>query len=249
MTKQNPGHIDDATLPEVAGMKTPNAVRPSLTYGCCARRINASSCGPHLLQSNCRLVYHWAMPNYRRAIIPGGSFFFTLVVHKRRPLFSQSSSVALLGSVFRRCQMRWPFTMNAIVLLPNHLHAIWSLPPGDDEYSKRWGWLKKEFTKQWLQIGGTEWAVSEGRKRERRRGVWQPRFWEHTLEDEEDFERHFDYIHWNPVKHGYVQRPYEWSHSSFHRYVRLGVYDRRWGCFTEDHPGFDFRDIENTARE
>lgn len=189
------------------------------------------------------------MPDYRRAFVPGGSFFFTLVVHKRQPLFSEARAVALLGSVFRRCLMRWRFKVDAIVLLPDHLHAIWSLPPGDSEYPKRWGWSKKEFTTHWLQMGGREWVISSARKRERRRGVWQPRYWEHTLEDEEDFERHVDYIHWNPVKHGYVECPYEWPHSSFHRHVRLGAYDRRWGCFTPSQAPMDFRDIEDTVGE
>jgi putative transposase len=191
------------------------------------------------------------MPNYRRAIVPGGSFFFTVVVHRRRPLFDQPAATALLGSVFRRCLMRWPFTVNAVVLLPDHLHTIWSLPPGDSDYSKRWGWLKKEFTKSWLQIGGQDYVVSEGRKRQRRRGIWQPRFWEHTLEDEDDFEAHFDYIHWNPVKHGHVDCPHQWPHSSFHRYVRLGVYDRLWGCFTSDMQAapFDCRNLEDRTGE
>jgi len=139
--------------------------------------------------------------------------------------------------------------VNAIVLLPDHLHSIWSLPPGDGEYSKRWGWLKKEFTKHWLQIGGVEWVISSARKRERRRGVWQPRFWEHTLEDEDDFERHFDYVHWNAVKHGHARCPHEWPHSSFHGYVGLRVYDRHWGCFTERDPPMDFSDIEDTIGE
>lgn len=94
------------------------------------------------------------MPNYRRAYVPGGSFFFTLVTNRRAPLFSQALGRRLLGSMFRRCLLRWPFTINALVLLPEHLHAIWSLPPGDIEYPKRWGWIKKEFTKEWLREGG-----------------------------------------------------------------------------------------------
>jgi putative transposase len=147
--------------------------------------------------------------------------------------------------------MRWPVTVNAIVLLPEHLHTIWTLPPGDAGYPKRWGWLKKEFTKSWLQIGGEDQVVSEGRKRQRRRGIWQPRYWEHTLEDENDFERHFDYIHWNPVKHGHVACAYHWPHSSFHRYVELGVYERHWGCFTKQmqRAPLDFKDIEDTVGE
>jgi hypothetical protein len=93
-------------------------------------------------------------------------------------------------------------------------------------------------------------AVSASRQRERRRGVWQPRYWEHTIRDENDFERHFDYIHWNPVKHGCVRCPHEWPHSSFHQYVERGVYDRRWGCFSEAPPAaFHFHDIRSTTGE
>jgi len=185
--------------------------------------------------------------NYRRAFVPGGSFFFTICVDRRRQLFSLPPARNLLGSVFRRCLLRWPFTCNAIVLLPDHLHVIWSLPPGDSEYPKRVGWAKKEFTAHWLKIGGVDQPVSKGRQRQRRRGIWQPRYWEHTLQDEDDFERHFDYIHWNPVKHGHVACPHEWPYSSFHRYVDLGVYDRRWACFGAWQP--DFRDIEDECGE
>lgn len=106
------------------------------------------------------------MPNYRRAFVPGGFFFFTVVVHRRR-------------------------------------------------------------------------------------GIWQPRFWEHTLEGEDDFEHHFDYVHWNPVKHKHVTCPHEWPHSSFHRYVSLGVYNRQGGCFTAQmkKPPLDFSDIEDQTGE
>ena len=159
------------------------------------------------------------MPNYRRWFVAGGNFFFTVVIDDRRPLFNNATAVSLLGSIFRNCVTRWPLTVNAMVLLPEHLHAMWTLPPSDDAYSKRWAWIKKEFTKQWLATAGHDHAVSEARQRERRHGIWQPRFWEHTLQDETDFERHFDYIHWNPVKHGYVHCPHEWPHSTFHRYI------------------------------
>jgi putative transposase len=188
------------------------------------------------------------MPNYRRAHVPGGSFFFTLVTNRRARLFTQPRGRHLLGSMFRRCLLRWPFTINALVLLPEHLHAIWSLPPGDDDYPKRWGWIKKEFTKEWLHVGGAEERVSDARRRERRRGVWQPRYWEHTLEDEDDFERHFDYIHYNPVKHGHVKCPRDWPWSSFHRWVARGVYSEHWAC---SQGGFlmDFSDIEDHVGE
>ncbi len=134
------------------------------------------------------------------------------------------------------------------MLLPDHLHAIWSLPPGNAEYSKRWNFIKKEFTKRWLAAGGRETEISDARRREQRRGVWQPRFWEHALEKDDDFERHFDDIHDNPVKHGYVKRPRDWAWSSFHRWVRAGVYPEHWACWN-DGGDFPFNDIEKTVGE
>lgn len=193
------------------------------------------------------------MPNLRRAFIRGGTFFFTLVTNRRAHLFAQARAKRLLGTTFRRCQEKWPFTFNALVLLPDHLHAIWSLPPGDDEYPKRWGWIKKEFTKEWLSVGGMEESISAARQEERRRGVWQPRYWqprywEHTLEDEDDFERHFDYVHYNPVKHGYAKCPRDWPESSFHRWVAAGVYPEHWAC-TQRGFSMDFGDIEESVGE
>lgn len=189
------------------------------------------------------------MPNYRRARVPGGCFFFTLVTHARKPLFHDERARRVLSRVLHRCQMERPFTINAIVLLPDHLHTIWTLPGGDLGYPSRWGWIKKEFTKAWTDLGGSEEDVSPGRKRERRRGVWQPRYWEHTLDDEADFERHFDYIHFNPVKHGLVPFPYQWPWSSFHRWVRTGVYPSDWACSSTETAAMNFRDIERTVGE
>ena len=182
------------------------------------------------------------MPNYRRARVPGGCFFFTQVTDRRASLFRDAAARNLLASAFSRCRMRWPFAITAIVLLPDHLHTIWTLPPGDEDFSTRWAWLKKEFTKAWLAIGGTEQRISGGRKAERRRGVWQPRFWEHTVQDEGDFERHFDYIHYNPVKHGLVSTPPEWPWSSFHRWVRRGVYPPNWASGTDPPPNLNGMD-------
>lgn len=184
------------------------------------------------------------MSNYRRAYIPGGTFFFTLKTENNAPIFAEQKNVELLGQVFREAKRLWPFEIKAMVLLPDHLHAIWSLPAGDDEYPKRWGWLKKEFTKRYLEHGGREQSTSSSRKRYRRRGVWQRRYWEHTIEDEDDFEVHFDYVHWNPVKHKYVKCPIEWPHSSFHRWAAKGVYDRNWGCGDREP-----KTIWNTSRD
>ncbi len=116
-----------------------------------------------------------------------------------------------------------------MVLLPDHLHTIWTLPEGDARYPARWGWIKKEFTARWLRAGGAEQTVTAGRHRDGRRGVLQPKYWEHTLRDEDDFERHLEYIHFNPVHHGLVRRPGDWPYSSFHRWVRRGAYPADWG--------------------
>ncbi|MCB9954068.1 MAG: transposase [Planctomycetaceae bacterium] len=169
------------------------------------------------------------MPNWRRAYVPGGTFFFTVVTERRQPLFANEVARRLLGDVFRECLRDWSFELNAIVLLPDHLHAIWTLPRGDTNYPGRWSKIKREFTKRWLAQGGSEQQVSEGHQRDGRRGVWQPKYWEHTLEDEDDFERHFDYIHFNPVKHGLVTHPTLWPWSTFHRWVAAGVYPQNWG--------------------
>ena len=174
------------------------------------------------------------MPNYRRAIVPGGTYCFTIVTYNRAKIFSDPADVSILGDVIRAAKQHWPVTIDAIVLLPDHWHTIWTLPPGDTEYSKRMGWLKKEFTKRWIKSGGDENPVSQSEKSERRRGIWQPRFWEHVIEDDDEFDRYFDYIHWNPVKHQYVTRPQDWKHSSFHRWVAYGVYPLDWGC-SENH--------------
>ncbi len=186
------------------------------------------------------------MPNYRRAFVPGGTFFFTVVTHQRQPILADDPARRLLGSLIRRCQMKWSFKINAVVLLPDHLHTIWTLPRGDSGYSRRWGWLKKEFTKNWLTIGGVETVVSAARRRERRRGVWQPRFYEHTIQDEDDFEIRFDYIHYNPVKHRLVRCPKDWQWTSFHRWVDCGVYPRNWAC---GHSAPSFKHIEDSVGE
>ena len=186
------------------------------------------------------------MPNYRRAFVPGGTFFFLIVTYQRRRLFSDPAAVRLLGDLFREVKRDRPFDLNAIVLLPDHLHTIWTLPSGDTAYSARIGWVKKEFTKKWRATGGHEQLVSAGEACERRGGVWQPRFWEHTCEDTNDFDRRFDYVHFNPVRHGYVTRAADWPHSSFHRWVRRGIYNTGWG--TAERPP-DLSDLDDESGE
>jgi putative transposase len=187
------------------------------------------------------------MADYRRWRVVGGTYFFTVVAHSRAPLFADPVAKRLLGEKFRACQKRWPFEVPAMVLLPEHLHAIWSLPPGDANFARRWAWIKKEFTKAWLASGGTEQRVSRARRRRGDRGVWQPRYWEHTIDNEHDFDRHFDYIHYNPVKHGHAECPAEWAESSFRRWAAAGVYDPKWGSLR--HGTLSFDDLNETAME
>lgn len=187
------------------------------------------------------------MADYRRSFVPGGTYFFTVVTHSRAPLFRHPVARRLLGEKFRACQERWPFSVDAIVLLPEHLHTIWSLPEKDTGYPLRWAWIKKEFTKSWLASGGIEQTLSQSRVQRGDRGVWQPRYWEHTIQDEIDLERHFDYIHYNPVKHGHVDCPTDWPFSSFHRWVKHGVYEPEWGSYS--HGALKFDDLNETAME
>ena len=170
------------------------------------------------------------MPNYRRAFSPGGTSFFTLITERRRPLLCDPLARQLLHAAIDNCRRTRPFDLTAVVILPDHLHAVWQLPEGDADFSTRWSRIKSEFTRGWLAAGGADAALSDSRRRNRRRGVWQRRFWEHELRDEDDFSRHVDYIHYNPVKHGHAACPHAWAWSSFHRWAANGYYPRDWCC-------------------
>lgn len=170
------------------------------------------------------------MSDYRRYFVSGGTYFFTVKTEYNRPIFREPKYAEILGSKLREAKDKWPFEVIALVLLPDHWHILLSLPPGDDKYSARLGWIKKEFTKACLAAGGRKFWVNASRRKNRRKGIWQRRFWEHVIDDQDDLENHVHYIHWNPVKHGYAMCPHEWPHSTFHRWVERGVYDREWGC-------------------
>jgi putative transposase len=135
-------------------------------------------------------------------------------------------NVDLLRRVFRKVRNRHPFAIDAIVVLPEHLHCIWTLPDGDSDYRKRWALIKAGFSRG-IPVGERR---SESRVKRGERGIWQRRYWEHMIRDDRDLERHVDYIHWNPVKHGWVRRAGDWPHSSFHAYVRRGLYPADWAC-------------------
>ena len=163
------------------------------------------------------------MTNYRRNFLPGASYFFTVNLADRR-LRLLTENIGALRFAFRETRARHPFAIDAIVILPDHLHAIWTLPEGDADFALRWRLIKSGFSRA-LPRGE---AISQSRAEKGERGIWQRRYWEHTLRDEADFARHMDYIHFNPVKHGHVTRVRDWPHSSFHRIVRLGICPPDW---------------------
>ncbi|HTO66960.1 MAG TPA: transposase [Bradyrhizobium sp.] len=170
------------------------------------------------------------MTDYRRNVVPGGSFFFTVNLADRR-LSLLTTHVDVLRAAFRETQLRHPFTIDAIVVLPDHLHAVWTLPEGDADFATRWRLIKATFSRN---IPPGE-RISAGRAARGGRGIWQRRYWEHTIRNEEDFARHIDYVHINPVKHGLVTRVRDWRPSSFHRMVKLGVYPEDWAGDLSDY--------------
>jgi putative transposase len=168
------------------------------------------------------------MPNYHRFYMEGGIYLSTVVTYHRLPIQTNLTARRILHNAWTTTQSRHPFETIAICLLPDHLHCIWKLPEGDADYSTRWKEIKKAFTREYLiQIGPGE-ERNDSRKKQGEAAIWQRRFWEHTIEDELDFENHLDYIHFNPVKHGYVQNVLGWEWSSFRRYVNEGLYDLEW---------------------
>ena len=170
------------------------------------------------------------MPDYRRAYQPGGSFFLTLVTHARAPLFDDPLARRCLHESLALARHDRPFDLLAVVLLPEHLHLIVTLPDGDADFSTRVAAVKGRFSRRWLAAGGAEQPQSASRRRQAYRGVWQKRFWEHWVPDEPDLIRCLDYTHYNPVKHGHARCPHEWPWTTFHRFVRERRYEPDWCC-------------------
>ncbi len=164
------------------------------------------------------------MPRYRRAKIAGGTFFFTVAIADRSDDLLVREIDRLRAS-YRAVQSRYPFETIAICILPDHVHALWSLPEGDSDFSRRWSLIKSGFSRGFAATAAR--SVRQVTKREK--GLWQRRYWEHAIRDETDLARHIDYIHFNPVKHALVRRVRDWQHSSFHRYVAQGQLPEDWG--------------------
>ena len=172
------------------------------------------------------------MPRYRRAKIEGGIFFFTLALADR------SSDLLVrhidrLRQAYQAMQQRFPFETAAICILPEHIHALWQLPDGDDDFARRWSVFKSGFSRTFAAAQTR--SASKIAKREK--GIWQRRYWEHIIRDDADFERHVNYIHYNPVKHGLVTRVADWPFSSFHRFVAQGILPADWAGDTKDVSG------------
>ena len=161
---------------------------------------------------------------YRRARVEGGTYFFTVILTDRTSdLLVRHADV--LRHSYAIAQQRLPFETIAICVLPDHLHAVWTLPADDPDFPKRWSLIKSTFSRAMP----TSASRSRSNITRREKGIWQRRYWEHVIRDDADLERHVDYIHFNPVKHGLVSRVSDWPHSSFHRYVARGILPSDWG--------------------
>ena len=165
------------------------------------------------------------MPDYRRWRVAGGSYFFTVnLLDRRRRLLIEH--VESLRAAFHKVKCDHPFHIDAVVVLPEHLHCVWTLPEGDADFSTRWRLIKGEFSRALPEEGEKR---SASRVKHGERGVWQWRFWEHVIRDDRDYARHVEYMHFNPVKHGLAKRPMDRPHSSIPDYVRRGIVPADWG--------------------
>lgn len=164
------------------------------------------------------------MPNCRRAFIPGGTWFFTVNLLQRHGNDLLIREINLLRNTVRRVRDRHPFHIDAWAVLPEHLHCVMTLPPGDSDFSLRWRLIKSGFSRALPKIE----QRSEVRKAAGERGIWQRHFWEHLIRDDADYRRHMDYVHVNPLKHGHVRRVQDWPYSTFHQYVAAGIYPADW---------------------
>ncbi|MFI3216060.1 MAG: transposase [Methylococcales bacterium] len=164
------------------------------------------------------------MSRYRRTDLPGATYFFTVVTYRRRPILCDERVRVALRNAIKTVQSRYPFTIDAFVLLPDHLHCIWTLPPGDAAYPMRWGQIKQLVSKNCADYYHREDWLTSSKIKHRESTFWQRRYWEHCITTDRDYSHHRDYIAINPLKHGLVKRVRDWSYSTFHRDVAQGVY-------------------------
>jgi putative transposase len=172
------------------------------------------------------------MPNYHRIWLPGRTWFFTVSLLERHENRLLTDYIEVLREAVRQTRKDHPFIIHAWVVLPEHLHCIIELPPGERNFSIIWRLIKTRFSRQ---IPATQWR-NAARLRRGERAIWQRRFWDHLIRDQTDFHAHLDYVHFNPVKHGHVQQVADWPYSTFHRFVAQGVYPADWAGEAEDLP-------------
>ncbi|MEO6024852.1 MAG: transposase [Burkholderiales bacterium] len=168
------------------------------------------------------------MSRYRRSLTGGATYFFTVNTYQRQTILTHPDVRSALRDAIQYVRETMPFFVDAWVLLPDHLHTIWTLPEGDAAYGKRWGMIKAHVSGKCAHVVEAKTPRNESRIKRREGILWQRRFWEHQIRDDLDYQRHVDYIHFNPVKHGLVTRVADWPHSTFHRYVKHGVYREDW---------------------
>jgi putative transposase len=170
------------------------------------------------------------MSEYRRAYQSGGCYFFTVVTHERRTILTRPDVLERLHAAFRHVREKLPFEIDAMVVLTDHLHSLWRLPEGDHDFSTRWRKIKHYVS---TGIGGIDAPLNKRKEKL----VWQKRFWEHLIRDEKDWRNHMDYIHYNPVKHGYAPRASDWPHSTFLQAVENNLYHPDWGASEPENVG------------
>ena len=169
------------------------------------------------------------MPNYRRAKQPGGTYFITQVTYNRQPWLLGDIARQALRTAITHVRQKYPFTIDAFVLLPDHFHCLWTLPEGDRDLSTRMRLIKTFVTKRFGDRLSIKADISTSRQKRKERNLWQRRFWEHLIRSERDFAQHCDYIHYNPVRHQLCSVPQDWQFSSIHRFIIQGIYPQNWG--------------------
>ncbi len=177
------------------------------------------------------------MATCRRSTVPGATYFFTLNTYQRQKLLTEAPFYLALKQGLRALRTKYPFTIEAFVLLPDHLHCIWTLPENDADYPRRWNIIKRGVSQPTRDFMTA--PLTRSRQRRGELGLWQRRFWEHQIRDERDFEKHVDYIHSNPVKHGYVKQVKDWPYSRFHRFVERGICSADWGHEPDTDEGME----------
>ncbi len=174
------------------------------------------------------------MSNYRRAKLGGASYFFTLIAYCRRPILCDNTVRQALRNAVEATRREHPFSIDAWVLLPDHLHCIWTLPSNDADFPLRWSKIKRRTSLACRDAYRDDRLSTPSKRKRRESTLWQRRYWEHLIRDDDDFSHHLDYIHFNPVKHGLADAAGKWPYSTFHRLVASGTYPENWAGIPED---------------